>query len=160
MRAVRYERYGGPERLRLVEVPTPEPRTGQLLVRVRAASVNSWDWDLLRGRPLLARLGPEPFEPGFDAHYLWQALRPRSAAIKLALMDNGVVVGVGNIYASEALFRAGIRPATPARKVSRARLARLVEAVREVLRAAIESGGSTLRDYVDAGGRPGRRRDQ
>jgi formamidopyrimidine-DNA glycosylase len=106
--------------------------------------------------PLLARLGPEPLEPSFDARYLWQALRPRTAAIKLALMDNGVVVGVGNIYASEALFRAGIRPTTPARKVSRARIARLVEAVREVLDAAIQSGGSTLRDYVDAGGRPGR----
>ena len=108
------------------------------------------------GHPLLARLGPEPFEPAFDARYLWATLRPRTAAIKLALMDNAVVVGVGNIYASEALFRAGIRPATPARKVSRPRLARLVDAVREVLGAAIESGGSTLRDYVDAGGRPGR----
>jgi formamidopyrimidine-DNA glycosylase len=106
--------------------------------------------------PLLAHLGPEPLEPGFDAPYLWGALRPRTAAIKLALMDNGVVVGVGNIYASEALFRAGIRPMTPARKVSRPRIARLVDAVREVLAAAIDSGGSTLRDYVDAGGRPGR----
>jgi formamidopyrimidine-DNA glycosylase len=84
------------------------------------------------------------------------ALRARTAAIKLALMDNGVVVGVGNIYANEALFRAGIRPTTPARKVSRPRIARLVDAVREVLGAAIDSGGSTLRDYVDAAGRPGR----
>ena len=106
--------------------------------------------------PLLAHLGPEPFDPAFDVRYLWQALRSRTAAIKLALMDNGVVVGVGNIYANEALFRAGIRPTTPARKVSRPRLARLVDAVREVLAAAIDSGGSTLRDYVDAGGRPGR----
>jgi formamidopyrimidine-DNA glycosylase len=106
--------------------------------------------------PLIAHLGPEPFDPAFDAAYLWKALRGRTAAIKLALMDNGVVVGVGNIYASEALFRAGIRPATSARKVSRPRIARLVDAVREVLTAAIDSGGSTLRDYVDAGGRPGR----
>jgi len=106
--------------------------------------------------PLLARLGPEPFDAAFDAAYLWTALRARTAAIKLALMDNAVVVGVGNIYASEALFRAGIRPATPARKVSRARIARLVDAVRAVLGAAIDSGGSTLRDYVDAGGRRGR----
>jgi formamidopyrimidine-DNA glycosylase len=66
-----------------------------------------------------------------------------------------VVVGVGNIYASEALFRAGIRPAVSARRVSRARIGRLVDAVREVLAAAIDSGGSTLRDYVDGGGRPG-----
>ena len=106
--------------------------------------------------PLLARLGPEPFDPSFDARYLWEALRTRTAAIKLALMDNSVVVGVGNIYANEAMFRAGIRPTTPARKVSRPRIARLVEAVRAVLGAAIDSGGSTLRDYVDAGGRPGR----
>lgn len=105
--------------------------------------------------PLLARLGPEPFDAAFDARYLWAALRPRSAAIKLALMDNGVVVGVGNIYANEALFQAGIRPTTPARNVSRPRIAKLVEAVRTVLAAAIDSGGSTLRDYVDAGGQPG-----
>ncbi len=106
--------------------------------------------------PLIEHLGPEPFDPAFDARYLWQALRSRTAGIKLALMDNGVVVGVGNIYASEALFRAGIRPMTPAHKVSRPRIAKLVEAVREVLGAAIASGGSTLRDYVDAGGRRGR----
>ena len=106
--------------------------------------------------PLLARLGPEPFDAAFDARYLRDALRTRTAAIKLALMDNSIVVGVGNIYASEALFRAGIRPATSARKVSLPRIARLVDAVRAVLGAAIDSGGSTLRDYVDAGGRPGR----
>lgn len=105
--------------------------------------------------PLLARLGPEPFDQTFDAAYLWHALRNRTAAIKLALMDNGVVVGVGNIYASESLFRAGIRPTTPARGVSRPRIARLVESVRAVLTEAIAKGGSTLRDYVDARGEPG-----
>lgn len=105
--------------------------------------------------PLLASLGPEPFDDAFDAAYLWKALRTRTAAIKLALMDNGVVVGVGNIYANEALFRAGIRPTTPARKVSRPRLVRLVDEVRAVLTEAIAKGGSTLRDYVDATGEPG-----
>lgn len=105
--------------------------------------------------PLLASLGPEPFDAAFDAAYLWQALRRRTAAIKLALMDNGVVVGVGNIYANEALFRAGIRPTTPAGKVSRPRLARIVTEVRAVLTEAIAKGGSTLRDYVDASGEPG-----
>lgn len=105
--------------------------------------------------PLLAKLGPEPFDAAFDAAYLWRALRTRTAAIKLSLMDNSVVVGVGNIYASEALFRAGIRPTVPARKVSRPRIARLVAAVREVLAEAIAKGGSTLRDYVDADGEAG-----
>jgi formamidopyrimidine-DNA glycosylase len=105
--------------------------------------------------PLLARLGPEPFDPAFDGAYLWRALRTRTAAIKLALMDNGVVVGVGNIYANEALFRAGIRPSRSACTVSRARIARLVEAVRSVLAEAIAKGGSTLRDYVDAEGEAG-----
>ena len=90
--------------------------------------------------PLLARLGPEPFDAAFDARYLWKALRTRTAAIKLALMDNGVVVGVGNIYANEALFRAGIRPTTPARKVSRPRLARLVDEVRDVLHRGHRQG--------------------
>ena len=105
--------------------------------------------------PLLARLGPEPFDPAFDAGYLWHATRRRSAAIKLALMDNHLVVGVGNIYANESLFRAGIRPATPANRVSKARLARLVEEVRAALGDAIAKGGSTLRDYVDSAGEPG-----
>lgn len=105
--------------------------------------------------PLLARLGPEPFDPAFDAEYLRDALASRSAAIKLALMDNHVVVGVGNIYANEALFHAGIRPTTPARRIARRRLARLVEAVRATLSEAIAKGGSTLRDYVDSRGEPG-----
>lgn len=105
--------------------------------------------------PLLAALGPEPLDPAFTPACFHAALRNRSAAIKLALMDNGVVVGVGNIYANEALFRAGIRPTTPARKVSRPRIARLVDEVRAVLTEAIAKGGSTLRDYVDASGEPG-----
>lgn len=111
--------------------------------------------DPAAAHPLLAHLGPEPLEAAFDARHLWTALRSRTAAIKLALMDNGVVVGVGNIYANEALFWAGIRPTSPARKVSRPRIERLVAAVRAVLTDAIDKGGSTLRDYVDARGQPG-----
>ena len=105
--------------------------------------------------PLLASLGPEPLTPAFNADYLRARTRGRRASIKVTLMDSAIVVGVGNIYASEALFRAGIRPTTPAGRVSRPRLARLVDAVREVLDEAIRSGGSTLRDYVDADGAAG-----
>jgi formamidopyrimidine-DNA glycosylase len=105
--------------------------------------------------PLLASLGPEPFDVRCDARYLWRATRRRTAAIKLALMDNRLVVGVGNIYANEALFRAGIRPTVRANRVSLARYERLVDAVRETLTDAIAKGGSTLRDYVDSGGAPG-----
>jgi formamidopyrimidine-DNA glycosylase len=105
--------------------------------------------------PLLARLGPEPFDPAFSAEYLHARARGRRASIKVTLMDSHVVVGVGNIYANESLFRAGIRPATPAGRLSRPRLARLVEAVREVLSEAIAKGGSTLRDFVDSNGEPG-----
>ena len=105
--------------------------------------------------PLLRHLGPEPFDPAFNADYLWTGTRSRRAAIKLALMDNALVVGVGNIYANESLFRAGIRPTLAAHRVSRARLARLVTEVRAVLTEAIAKGGSTLRDYVDASGEPG-----
>ena len=104
---------------------------------------------------LLARLGVEPFAPEFDGHYLFGATRGRRAAIKLALMDSHVVVGVGNIYANESLFRAGIRPDRPAHRVARARLARLAMAVRDTLAEAIAKGGSTLRDYVDSRGEPG-----
>jgi formamidopyrimidine-DNA glycosylase len=105
--------------------------------------------------PLLAGLGPEPLELGFDAAYLYRATRTRSASIKLVLMDNHVVVGVGNIYANEALFRAGIRPQTPAERLSRARCERLVQEVRDVLRAAIEKGGSSLRDFIHSDGSSG-----
>jgi formamidopyrimidine-DNA glycosylase len=105
--------------------------------------------------PLLAGLGPEPFDPACDAAYLFEATRSRTVAIKLALMDNHLVVGVGNIYANESLFRAGIRPITPANRVSKVRLARLVDAVRATLAEAIAKGGSTLRDYVDSRGEPG-----
>ncbi len=109
--------------------------------------------------PLLAVLGPEPFDAAFDAHYLYRETRRRSSAIKLALMDNGLVVGVGNIYANESLFRAGIRPTTPARRVSKRRLARLVDAARATLSEAISKGGSTLRDYVNGNGEPGNFQD-
>jgi formamidopyrimidine-DNA glycosylase len=105
--------------------------------------------------PLLASLGPEPFDPACDARYLWRATRRRKTAIKLALMDNGLITGVGNIYANEALFRAGIRPTLPAHRLSRPRFARLIDAVRETLAEAIAKGGSTLRDYVDSDGEPG-----
>jgi formamidopyrimidine-DNA glycosylase len=114
-----------------------------------------WAPDPAMDHPLLRDLGPEPFDAAFNADYLWQATRSRTAAIKLALMDNHLVVGVGNIYANESLFRAGIRPTIAARTVSRPRLARLVDDVRTVLTEAIAKGGSTLRDYVDADGQPG-----
>jgi len=104
---------------------------------------------------LLANLAAEPLSADFDAGALWKLARGRTASIKAFIMDARAVVGVGNIYASEALFRAGIRPGLAAGRVSRARMARLVSAIRDVLGEAIESGGTTLRDYVDADGAPG-----
>ena len=105
--------------------------------------------------PLLAALGVEPFASEFDGDYLYRATRGRRTAIKLALMDSHVVVGVGNIYANESLFRAGIRPTRAANRISRLRMRRLREAVRETLADAIAKGGSTLRDYVDSDGAAG-----
>ena len=104
---------------------------------------------------LLAALGPEPLEAGFDADYLARRAKRRKAAVKLLLMDQRIVVGVGNIYASEALFRAGVRPRRAAGRVMRAEWIAIVTAVREVLAEAIRQGGTTLRDYVSADGTPG-----
>jgi formamidopyrimidine-DNA glycosylase len=104
---------------------------------------------------LLQDLGPEPFDPVFDANWLYQRTRGRSAPVKNLLMDSHLVCGVGNIYANESLFGAGIHPARAAGRVSRMRYARLVETVRTTLRAAIAAGGSTLRDFVQADGSPG-----
>ncbi len=105
--------------------------------------------------PLLAGLGPEPLSTNFDGDYLWRTSRGRRAAVKAFLMDQAVVVGVGNIYASEALFAAGIHPARAAGRVSRERYARLALAVKAVLAQAIELGGTTLRDFIRPDGAPG-----
>ena len=105
--------------------------------------------------PLLARLAPEPFDPEFDPEYLWRITRRRRASIKQVLMNSRLVVGVGNIYASETLFRARIRPRRRAQSLSREEARRLVKGVRAVLSQAIKVGGTTLRDYVGADGEPG-----
>jgi formamidopyrimidine-DNA glycosylase len=104
---------------------------------------------------LLAKLGPEPLTDAFDGDLLWQRSRGRSAAVKLFLMDNAIVVGVGNIYASEALFAAGIDPRRAAGSVSRARYAQLAAEVKRILAWAIERGGTTLRDFISPDGLPG-----
>jgi formamidopyrimidine-DNA glycosylase len=114
-----------------------------------------WHSGDVHTHPLLASLGPEPLEDDFDARYLYQATRGRSVSIKQCIMNNHVVVGVGNIYANEALFRAGIKPHLPAGKLSLPRCAKLVEEIRATLTEAIQLGGSTLRDFVDTSGQPG-----
>jgi formamidopyrimidine-DNA glycosylase len=105
--------------------------------------------------PLLAALGPEPLEPGFDGPYLARNLAGKLTPIKSALLDRKIVAGLGNIYVCEALYRAGISPRRLAATVVGVRAARLVAAVREVLDEAIAAGGSSLRDYVQANGELG-----
>jgi len=104
---------------------------------------------------LLAHLGPEPLGPDFSADYLYRACRGRRAAIKSLIMDSRVVVGVGNIYASEALFLAGIRPGRAAGRLSRRDCAALTRTIRTTLRRAIRAGGTTLRDFRQSDGQPG-----
>lgn len=103
----------------------------------------------------LAKLGPEPLDDAFDGDYLYRLSRGRKMAVKPFLMDGHVVVGVGNIYAAESLFLAGIRPDRSASRVSRARYAVLVGHIKQVLTSAIEQGGTTLRDFVGGDGKPG-----
>ena len=105
--------------------------------------------------PLLARLGPEPLGPAFTGAWLYRRSRGRRQAIKAFIMDAATVVGVGNIYAAESLFRAGIHPGRAAGRISAARYGRLVEAVQHVLGEAIAAGGTTLRDFIGSGGQPG-----
>jgi formamidopyrimidine-DNA glycosylase len=105
--------------------------------------------------PLLKGLAPEPLEPEFNAEYLWRISRRRSVAIKQLIMNARLVVGVGNIYASEALFRARIRPRRRARSLSRPECVRLTRAIKATLAMAVKVGGTTLRDYVSADGSPG-----
>lgn len=105
--------------------------------------------------PLLKSLGPEPLSEEFTGDYLASVAKGRKLAIKQMIMDSHVVVGVGNIYACEALFLAGIHPSREAGKISRRRLENLALAIKKVLAAAIESGGTTLRDFLNEDGQPG-----
>ena len=105
--------------------------------------------------PLLSHLGPEPLSSEFDGDMLYRRSRGRSGPVKNFIMDGKVVVGVGNIYANEALFLSGIRPDRAAGRISRARYQRLAENIKQVLTSAIEQGGTTLRDFVGGDGKPG-----
>jgi formamidopyrimidine-DNA glycosylase len=105
--------------------------------------------------PLLAALGPEPLSDAFDGDYLHRRSRGRRAPVKAFLMDQAIVVGVGNIYAAEALFMAGIPPLREAGRISRERYRRLADAVKAILAHAIERGGTTLRDFISPDGAPG-----
>lgn len=105
--------------------------------------------------PLLKRLAPEPLSDAFDGEYLFRVTRKRSVAVKQCIMNSQLVVGVGNIYASEALFRARIAPRRAARRLTRKEAAALAQSIKNVLSEAIKIGGTTLRDYVDAEGTPG-----
>jgi formamidopyrimidine-DNA glycosylase len=105
--------------------------------------------------PLLSSLGPEPLEDAFDADWLHRNLRKRSAPVKNVIMDSRIVVGVGNIYASESLFRARIDPRRPAGSLDRADYARLVLEIKATLQDALRAGGSSLRDFFGADGNPG-----
>ena len=104
---------------------------------------------------LLRKLGPEPLSNEFDVEYLYTACRGRTASIKTVIMDSHRVVGVGNIYASEALFSAGIHPLRAAGGISKKRIGRLVEAIKYTLQAAIYMGGTSLQDFTQVNGNPG-----
>ncbi len=104
---------------------------------------------------LLAALGPEPFSSPFSGDHLYQRSRGRRTSVKAFIMDGRTVAGVGNIYANEALFAAGIDPRRAAGRISRQRYRHLAAAVRTILRRAIAAGGTTIRDYTDAAGDPG-----
>lgn len=151
--------------LRLVPANTPAEKhdhvdivleSGQALryTDPRRFGAMLWTHDPLNHQ-LLSKLGPEPLSPEFDGKRLFDCSRKRSMAVKPFIMDNAVVVGVGNIYASEALFKAGIDPRREAKSISRARYDKLADEIKKVLAYAIERGGTTLRDFVGGDGKPG-----
>jgi formamidopyrimidine-DNA glycosylase len=151
--------------LRLVPVGTPAAKHEHVDIELesgmalrytdpRRFGALLWSSDPL-GHELLARLGPEPLTEAFDGERLYQLSRGRAMAVKPFIMDNAVVVGVGNIYATEALYAAGIDPRREAGTVSRARYVRLAEEIKRILAHAIERGGTTLRDFVGGDGQPG-----
>ena len=114
-----------------------------------------WAGSSPNNHALLKPLGPEPLEHDFNAQYLFDSIRTRSAAIKVTIMDSHLVVGVGNIYASESLFRARIHPETPAKNVTLKQCTKLVAEIKATLNDALNAGGSSLRDFFGADSNPG-----
>lgn len=151
--------------LRLVQAQTPPQKHDHIdlefdgnVLRMRDPrrfGALLWTQAPPESHPLLRHLGVEPLSRAFDARRLYTIARGRRVAIKPLLMNGRSIVGVGNIYASEALFRAGIRPRTAAQRLSLERCARLVDAIKQTLRAAIRAGGSSLRDFVGSDGELG-----
>ncbi len=120
----------------------------------RFGAILWWQKELAQ-HPLLVNLGPEPLTLDFDEKYLYNALKNRKKAIKLSLMDNHLVVGIGNIYVNEILFLAGIHPLRPSNKITAADASRLVIQIKAILTKAIALGGTTLRDFLSVDGSPG-----
>lgn len=114
-----------------------------------------WETEPIEAHSLLASLGPEPLEGNFHTDYLFKKSRRRNVAVKTFIMDSKVVVGVGNIYANESLFLAGISPKRSAGKISKPRYEKLVECIQQVLQQAIDVGGTTLKDFTGSDGEPG-----
>ncbi len=114
-----------------------------------------WNQGAIETHPLISHLGPEPLTGDFDDELLFRRSRLKKQAVKTFIMDNRVVVGVGNIYANEALFQAGIDPRRAAGGISKARYIRLTGIIKQVLARAIECGGTTLKDFVGGDGKPG-----
>lgn len=141
------EKNAGPEGRRVLRLHDPR--------RFGAVLWHGNDDGELEQHILLRGLGVEPLEDGFSGDLLHRETRRRNAPIKQVLLAGDIVVGVGNIYACESLFRAGINPKTAASRISRARYDKLAEAIREILAAAIVQGGSTLRDFIAVNGQSG-----
>lgn len=148
----------------LVDPPPPGPHdhldlileSGTVVRFTDPRRFGAWLWQPAgKIHERLASLGPEPLGPDFDGEWLWRTSRGRRAPVKAFIMASRVVVGVGNIYAAEALYAAGIHPARAAGRISRARYDELAQAIRDVLAAAIAAGGTTLRDFTIADGSPG-----
>lgn len=129
---------------------------GKVLRYTDPRRFGAWLWaEEPERHPLLAHLGPEPLSDAFNGGYLWQQCAKKKSAIKPSLMDNKLVVGVGNIYASESLFAAGVHPDRLALSLSRAEHERLAQAIKAVLRRSVEQGGTTLKNFLQSDGRPG-----
>ncbi|GAB6042767.1 bifunctional DNA-formamidopyrimidine glycosylase/DNA-(apurinic or apyrimidinic site) lyase [Endothiovibrio diazotrophicus] len=152
--------------LRLVEPGAPPDRHDHVDIRIadgrtlrytdpRRFGLVLWTRDDPLGHPLLAPLGPEPLTDAFDGERLFRLSRGRKGSVKAFIMEGKIVVGVGNIYASESLFLAGVAPRRAAGRVSRERYDRLAGAIKAVLARSIEAGGTTLRDFVGGDGKPG-----